>query len=41
MILGVKELKASGLLGTFPSDADEQEHGIEMHLPFLHKATEK
>ncbi|KAF5101649.1 hypothetical protein D0Z00_000723 [Geotrichum galactomycetum] len=41
LILGVKELKASGLFGTFPSDADEEEHGIEMHLPFLYKATEE
>lgn len=36
----IEKLKTSGLFGTFPSDADEEEHGIEMHLPFLYKATE-
>lgn len=31
----------SGLFEHFPEEADEEEHSIELHLPFLFKASEK
>lgn len=39
--LGVETLRQSDLFTIFPPAADEEEHGIEMHLPFLYQAAKE
>ena len=38
--LVVKELKATGKFETMGINADEDEHSIEMHLPYVRKVFE-
>lgn len=37
----VSELRASGMFEELSLKADENEHSIEMHLPFIAKAMER
>lgn len=39
--LGIEEFMKTGLFQYFPQSADEEEHSIELHLPFLHKVSEE
>ena len=33
----INELKQSGIFGTMSEQTDEDEHSIEMHLPYIYK----
>lgn len=39
--IAIKELKATGKFESMSLQADEDEHSIEMHLPYVRKIFEK